>query len=198
MCFGSVYTHETLTIIKMGNISMMSKRFLRIFCNFSLNHQPQEVTNQILSLYISLHFPEFIQSYSFYCFGSSFFHLASWFWDSSMFVSIIFLLLNIYLFVLRGSEHVSGGEGQRERERESQAGSTFSVVWSPIWTLSHDREIMTWAEVKSWMLNWLGHPGTPIIYCQIGIILYGYTTSFYLLTCRWTFLPQGCVLNCVP
>ena len=26
---------------------------------------------------------------------------------------------------------------------------------------SHNHEIMTWAEIKSWRLNWLSHPGTP-------------------------------------
>ena len=25
-------------------------------------------------------------------------------------------------------------------------------------------EIMTWAEIKSWMLNWLNHPGAPTFY----------------------------------
>ena len=28
-------------------------------------------------------------------------------------------------------------------------------------TWTHDPEIKTWAEIKSWMLNWLSHPGPP-------------------------------------
>ena len=29
-------------------------------------------------------------------------------------------------------------------------------------TWTHDTEIKTWAEIESWMLNWLSHPGAPV------------------------------------
>ena len=54
----------------------------------------------------------------------------------------------------------STGEGQREGERESQASSVPSAQ-TPIQGLNHD--IMTWAKIKSQMLNRLSHPGTPLV-----------------------------------
>ena len=56
---------------------------------------------------------------------------------------------NVYLFIL----------GQREGERESQAGSVLSVQ-RPTRSLTN-LEIMTWAKIKIWSLNQLGHSGTP-------------------------------------
>ena len=51
-----------------------------------------------------------------------------------------------------------GGEGaEREDERESQAGSARSA-WS-LMRGSNPREIMTWAEIKSQLLNRLSHAG---------------------------------------
>ena len=47
------------------------------------------------------------------------------------------------------------GRGREQgREGESQAGSTWSVHRAQC-------EIMTWAEINSWILNWLRHPGAP-------------------------------------
>lgn len=51
-----------------------------------------------------------------------------------------------------------GAEGQEERE--SQAGSMPSME-PQAGSQSYDPEIMTWAKIKSWMLNWLSHSGTP-------------------------------------
>lgn len=54
----------------------------------------------------------------------------------------------------------------REGERGSEGGesilSRLHTQWKAqrgVW--SHDLEIMTWAEIKSWTLNWLNHPGAP-------------------------------------
>ena len=52
------------------------------------------------------------------------------------------------------------GEGQREKERISSRLPTECRAWYS--TLSHDPEIMTQAKIKSRMLNWLSHPGTPL------------------------------------
>ena len=47
---------------------------------------------------------------------------------------------------------------ERGAERESQADSPMSA--EPDMGLSlNNPEIMTSAEIKSWMLNWLSHPG---------------------------------------
>ena len=32
-----------------------------------------------------------------------------------------------------------------------------------MWAQTHEHKIITWAEVKSRMLNWLGHPGTRLL-----------------------------------
>ena len=53
------------------------------------------------------------------------------------------------------------GEGQKEREKENPEQALRSVrLGAP----SHDPEIMTWAQIKSWILNHLSHPGAPGIY----------------------------------
>ena len=53
-------------------------------------------------------------------------------------------------------------EGQRQRQRESQGGSTLSVDPDMGLNLTAaDWEIMTWADIKSQMLNKLNHPGAP-------------------------------------
>ena len=63
-----------------------------------------------------------------------------------------YFLMFIYLF-----EKV--GEEQRERERESQAGSLLSVQSLNTWLTLMNHEIMTWAETKSWTPNQLSHAG---------------------------------------
>ena len=61
-------------------------------------------------------------------------------------------LLFLCLFISRGE-----GQGQRGRERESQAGSTPS-------------EIMTWANIKNQILKWLRHPDTPDILATVTLL----------------------------
>ena len=53
------------------------------------------------------------------------------------------------------------GEGQREREIASRlcaVGTAPDVVLDPT-----NCEIMTCAQIKSWMLNQLSHQGTPAV-----------------------------------
>lgn len=51
-------------------------------------------------------------------------------------------------------------QGEGQREREYQADSALSVgAWNRGW--SQDPEIITWAKLKRWMLNWLSNPGAP-------------------------------------
>ena len=76
------------------------------------------------------------------------------------------------LFILRGGGSWAG-EGQRGRERipsslrseESHKGLELT-----------NHEIMTWAKIKSYMPNWLSHPGALFIFSIIHSIL-----STYLL-----------------
>ena len=70
----------------------------------------------------------------------------------------------IYFERARAWAHGSmrAGEGQREGERESQAGSTLSAEPEARLNPMTDCEIMTWAEIKSQILNRLSHPGAPI------------------------------------
>ena len=66
-------------------------------------------------------------------------------------INIVFMF--IHLFWER--EHEWSRERKKGRERipgRPQHGAQ-----------SHDGEIMTWAEVKSLMLNQLSHPGTPVV-----------------------------------
>ena len=69
------------------------------------------------------------------------------------------------------------GEGQRQRERELQAGSMPNTESSE-GAQSHNLEIMTWAKIKSQTLNQLSHPGTPQLFCF-----------------RYYHVPEGVVLK---
>ena len=69
-------------------------------------------------------------------------------------ISKHFFFKFIYLFW----EWESASRG--EAERESQAGCTVSTELA-VELDPRNREIMTWAEIKSQMLNWLSHPGAP-------------------------------------
>ena len=56
------------------------------------------------------------------------------------------------------------GEGQRERERERERlPSRLRAVSTETDTGFHPmtHEIMTWAKIKSKLLNWLTHQGAP-------------------------------------
>ena len=56
----------------------------------------------------------------------------------------------------------AGGGGKGEGERISQACSNIQHrAQCKAW--SQDPEIMIWAEIKSWMLNQVSHPGTPTL-----------------------------------
>ena len=46
-----------------------------------------------------------------------------------------------------------GGQGERERENLNQIPCQGNGTWS------HNAEIITWAEIKTWRLNQLNHPG---------------------------------------
>lgn len=69
------------------------------------------------------------------------------------------ITFKVYLFILKeGAEHVS--RGGAERGKESQIGFRLSVQ-SPIRGQFHIPEIVTRAEIKSWMPIRLNHSGTP-------------------------------------
>ena len=65
------------------------------------------------------------------------------------------VFFKIYLFIWERGK----GEGQREKKREN-------VKQTPCWSVEPNsglhpmtHKIMTWAKIKSQMLNWLSHPG---------------------------------------
>ena len=66
-----------------------------------------------------------------------------------------------YLFWERQRQHEWGG-AEREGKRESQAGSALPAQSPTKHLSSQNHEIMTWAETKSWTLNWLSHLGAPM------------------------------------
>ena len=64
------------------------------------------------------------------------------------------------MFIYLYWESMSRGGAEREGEKEFQAGSTLSTG-SQLGAWSHGHEIVTWAEIKSLMLNGLSPPGDP-------------------------------------
>jgi len=63
-----------------------------------------------------------------------------------------FFFLRFYLFTYLRERESGGMESDKQTctERGARLGAQ-----------SQDSEIMTWAEIKSWVLTWLSHPGTP-------------------------------------
>ena len=93
------------------------------------------------------------------------------------------------LFILESEHacmHASVCESEwrgRGRGKESWADSTLSGMNKWSWSSetiprSHDPEIMTWAKTTSQMLNWLNHPGTPILMCLRDLI---WVSSWFLV-----------------
>ena len=62
---------------------------------------------------------------------------------------------------------MSGGQGQKESRILSEFHAQHRA-WHG--APSHDPGIMTWAWIKSQMLNWLSHPGTPGISNNFGAL----------------------------
>ena len=74
-----------------------------------------------------------------------------------------FIILKNYLFILRESKREwVGEEPKAEGKRISRRLPAEHRAWNR--AQSHDPEIMTWAEIKSWMLNWQSHPNSSEIY----------------------------------
>lgn len=68
-------------------------------------------------------------------------------------------LLHLFLNLL--TVRVQAEAGERERVRESQASSALSVQRTAVGAQTWNREIVTWADTKSWMPNRLNHTGAP-------------------------------------
>ena len=51
-------------------------------------------------------------------------------------------------------------ERERERGRDGGREGILSRLRSTVFNVMN-REIMTWAKIKSLTFNWLSHPGTP-------------------------------------
>ena len=79
---------------------------------------------------------------------------------STFLKAISFIFIYVYLFILRERRIASTEQEQRKRGRESQAGSTLTVQSLIVWLDLTNHGIMTWADIKIWMLNCLNHPGS--------------------------------------
>ena len=80
-------------------------------------------------------------------------------WSPSLFLIMLFFKKMFYLFLReRNKENVSGGRG-----RGSEASSVLTTVsLMQVWIHK------LWNELScSWTLNWLSHPGTPLIMLYI-------------------------------
>ena len=82
-----------------------------------------------------------------------------------IFIYFLFVF-NVYYLFLRETES-KWGRG-RETGRERIPSSLCTVSTEPdagLEPMTHD--IMTWAEIKSWMLDQLSRPGTPHLFCLL-------------------------------
>ena len=89
-------------------------------------------------------------------------------------------LMFIYLFWER-----ERGERQREKERERIPSRLLTVSAEPNTGLKlMNREIITWANIKSWSLNWLRHPGAPELFLTCWVYTYLWATQIVVFNKR--------------
>ena len=69
----------------------------------------------------------------------------------------------IYLFERKRERAGEGAEGEEEGKKKSQANSPLNMEPNAGLNAMTLTEIMTWAEIKSWMLTQLTHPGAQHI-----------------------------------
>lgn len=112
---------------------------------------------------------------SFFSFFFSFFSSSSTFSSTFSFSLSLSPSPSPFFLFFRSCSCSSLREKREEGQREERILSRPYAQWE---APSHDSEIMTWAEMKSQMLNQLNHPGTPTV-CNL----------------LWTglFLVQGCL-----
>ena len=95
------------------------------------------------------------------------------------FSPLSFFFFKKCLFIFSGSgERGRDRDRDRKRERAPRRFHPQCEARHRAWT--HDHEIMTWAKIKSQMLNWLSHPGAPVS----SFVLYG-KRFFILLPMIW-------------
>ena len=86
---------------------------------------------------------------------------------------IYLLIKSLFFFWGRETVYEQGRRGQRERERERILSRPHAVGLGPDMGLDPTNcETISWAEVKSLMLNQLRHPEAPKIYLyknQMGV-----------------------------
>ena len=86
-------------------------------------------------------------------------YFPAWLW-----ISFFLFFFNVYFWVKESKHHACMRDRDRARVRatESIPSRLRAVSAGPSVGLKlTNPEIMTWAEINSWMLNWLSHPGTP-------------------------------------
>ena len=77
---------------------------------------------------------------------------------------ILFSFFKVYLFILREQARARTHKWGRGRERGRERIPSKICAEHGAWhrARSHNLEIMTLADIKSQMLNWLSHPGVPL------------------------------------
>ena len=93
----------------------------------------------------------------------------------------IFIFLSLFIYLERGRESTSR-QGQKDGWRERIPGRLFAVITEPDAGFSLTNwKIMTWAQIKSQMLNRLSHPDAPLL------------KSFKVLFYIFRFSPPECM-----
>ena len=79
---------------------------------------------------------------------------------------IVSLCMCVCVCVFEREKERAWAEEGAEEEGESIPSRLQTKLRAQCRAQSHDPEIMTWAKIKSWMFNWLSHPGAPPV-CQL-------------------------------
>ena len=74
-------------------------------------------------------------------------------------------------------------QGEVQRAREKERSRFHTEHRTSLWAWLHNPEIMTWAEIKSWMLNWLRHPGASSLFLKFFFSYFYYLVVFLLFHC---------------
>ena len=115
---------------------------------------------------------------------------------SRLCMRIYFVFCFWFWFFERVRTHAQAGEGQRE-EREKTPSELHAHYRAHHGAWSHHCDITAWAEIKSWMLNWLSYPGAPTLFLSITkwIVYSWYKNPLFIepCSCEWWVGGSHCL-----
>ena len=109
---------------------------------------------------------------------------------SDVYVLALFVSSAHVFFVYFREAECESREERGRRGRERILSRLHAQHRAPHAIVSHDSEIMTWAEIKNWMLNWLSQPGTPPL-MSLFLLILPFSDQVLFLLCYCSLTPHS-------